>query len=78
MATMLMLAGLLLPTACLGMAAPPPAHAAAAAAKEGWSLISRMPTARHRPSRRRDRHFAGTPSPTELKHLLEGEGGAAE
>ena len=30
------------------------------------------------PSRRRDCHSAGTPSPSLLKRLLKGEGGAAE
>ena len=29
-------------------------------------------------SRRRDCHFADTPSPSSLKHLIEVEGGAAE
>ena len=28
--------------------------------------------------RRRDRHFTGIPSPSILKHLLKGEGGAAK
>ena len=32
----------------------------------------------HVPSRRRDYHFTDIPSPSVLKHLLEGEGGAAE
>ena len=30
------------------------------------------------PSRRRDCHFTDIPSPVLLKHLLKGEGGAAE
>ena len=47
----------------------------------GWPGAGGVPMLKARtcePSRQRDCHFTGIPSPSILKNLLKGEGGAAE